>query len=70
MTTGTMEVLSTYLLSKIVSEGSQARISALRAAADDPRRTPEEADYMRILAALFEAERDSVNAVRESKNAS
>ena len=65
-----MEVLLTDLLSRIVSEGSQARINALRAAADDPRRTPEEADYMRVLAALFEAERDSVNAIRESENAS
>jgi hypothetical protein len=65
-----MEVLLTDLLSRIVSEGSQARINALRAAADDPSRTPEEADYMRVLAALFEAERDSVNALRESKNAS
>jgi hypothetical protein len=65
-----MEVLPTDLLSRIVSEGSQARINALRAAADDPSRTPEEADYMRVLAALFEAERDSVNALRESKNAS
>jgi hypothetical protein len=65
-----MEVLPTDLLSQIVSEGSQARIKALRAAADDPRRTPEEADYMRVLAALFEAERDSVNALRESENAS
>ena len=49
-----MEVLPTDLLSRIVSEGSQARINALRVAADDPRRTPEEADYMRVLAALFE----------------
>ena len=65
-----MNVLSTDLLSRIVSEGSQARIHALRTAADDPRRTPEEADYMRVLAAQFEAERDSVNALRESKNAS
>ena len=65
-----MEVLSTYLLSRIVSEANQARINALRAAADDARRTPEEANYMRVLAALFEAERDSVNAVRKSKNAS
>lgn len=65
-----MEALSTDLLSRIVIEGSQARIRALRAAADDPRRTPEEADCMRLLAALFEAERDSVNALRESKNAS
>ena len=65
-----MEVLPTDLLSRIVSKGSQARINALRAAADDPSRTPEEADYMRVLAALFEAERDSVNVLRESKNAS
>ena len=65
-----MEVLLTDLLSRIVSEGSQARINALRAAADDPRRTPEEADYMRVQAALFEAERDSVNALRKSMNAS
>ena len=65
-----MEVLSTDLLSRIVREGSHARINALRAAADDPRRTPEEADYMRVLAALFEAERDGVNALRKSMNAS
>jgi hypothetical protein len=65
-----MEVLPPDLLSRIVSEASQARINALRAAADDAHRTPEEADYMRILAALFEAERASVNAVRESENAS
>ena len=64
-----MEVLPTDLLSRIVSEGGQARIKALRPP-HDPRRTPEEADYMRVLAALFEAERDSVNALRESKNAS
>lgn len=65
-----MEVLSTHLLSRIVEERSQARIDALRIAADDPRRIPEEADYMRALAGLFEEERDSVNALRESKNAS
>jgi hypothetical protein len=65
-----MEVLSTHLLSRIVSEGSQARINALLAAAEDPLRPPEEADYMRVLAALFEAERDSVNALRKSMNAS
>ena len=65
-----MEVLSTYLLSRIVSEGSQARINALLAAADDPRRPAEEANSMRVLAALFEAERDSVNALRKSMNAS
>ena len=64
-----MEVLSTYLLSRIVNEGSQLRINALLAAADDPHRAPEEADYMRVLAALFEEERDSVNAVRKSMNA-
>ena len=65
-----MEVLPTDLISRIVDEGSQARVNALRAAADDPRRTPEEADYMRALAGLFEAERDSVNTLREIKNAS
>jgi MoxR-like ATPase len=65
-----MEVLPTDLISRIVDEESQARVNALRAAADDPRRTLEEADYMRALAGLFEAERDSVNALREIKNAS
>ena len=64
-----MEVLSTTLLSRIVNEESQARINALLAAADDPSRAPEEADYMRVMAALFEAERDSVNALRKSMNA-
>jgi MoxR-like ATPase len=65
-----MEVLPTDLISRIVDEESQARVNALRAAADDPRRTLEEADYMRALAGLFEAERDSVNTLREIKNAS
>jgi hypothetical protein len=61
-----MEVLPADLLSRIVCGHSQARINALRAAADDPRRTPEEASHMRDLARLFEAEHDSVNARRQS----
>lgn len=61
-----MEVLPTELLTRIVSQQSQERINALRAAGDDPRRTPEEADYMRALARLFEAEHHSVNALRGS----
>jgi hypothetical protein len=58
-----IESLSTVLLSRIVSERSQARINALRAAADDPRRSLEEANQMRVLASLFEAERSAVHAV-------
>jgi hypothetical protein len=62
-----MTALPNDLLSQIVAAHSRARIDALRAAANDPSRSPEEADNMRVLAGLFEAEHDSVNAVRESK---
>jgi hypothetical protein len=58
-----MESLSTILLSRIVSESNQARINALRAAADDPRRSIEDANQMRVLASLLEAERSAVHAV-------
>ena len=62
-----MTALSNDLLSRVVCARSRARIDALRAAAEDPSRTPEEADSMRVLAGLFEAEHDSVNAVRAAK---
>jgi len=63
-----MEVLSSDLLSRIVIEQSRARINALRAAADDPGRSPEEADQMRLLAALFEAEHLAVHIARIKKS--
>ena len=53
----TINVLLTDLLSRIVRQRSQARIDALRATADDPRHTADEAGSMRALAGLFEAER-------------
>jgi hypothetical protein len=62
-----MDALSTDLLSRIVSEKSQARINALRAVADVPERSPQEADQMRVLAALFEAERSAVDATRNQQ---
>jgi hypothetical protein len=58
-----MDALSTDLLSRIISEKSQARINALRAVAEDPGCSPQEADQMRVLAGLFEAERSAVHAV-------
>jgi hypothetical protein len=62
-----MDALSTDLLSRIVSEKSQARINALRAVADDAGCSPQEADQMRVLAALFEAERWAVHATRNQQ---
>jgi len=63
----TTDLLATDLLSRIVAERSRARINALRATADDPRCSPKEADQMRALAALFEAEHSAVRARPESK---
>ena len=66
-----ISVFSTDLLSRIVRQRSQARINALRAAADDSHHATEEAGSMRALAGLFEAEQDLVDAFREeSMNAS
>jgi hypothetical protein len=62
-----MDPLSTDLLSRIVSEKSQARINALRAVADVPGCNPQEADQMRVLAALFEAERWAVHVTRNQQ---
>ena len=61
-----MEALSTDLLSRIVNARNRARIDALRAVAEDPRCTPEEADQLRVLAALFEAEHSAVRALAGS----
>jgi hypothetical protein len=62
-----MDALFTDLLSRIVSEKSQAQINALRAVADVPGCSPQEADQMRALAALFEAERSAVHATRNQQ---
>jgi hypothetical protein len=56
----TINVLSTDLFSRIVRQRSQARISALRAAADDPRHATAEAGSLRALAGLFEEEQGLV----------